>query len=70
MSNTLNDIEEKITDFWTKVFRCLFFFLDGNSQSFCVSLLHYAIFAIGFGYFFLFSKPGDIFRIIFFAFEA
>ena len=66
MSTELDNIEEKITDFWTSVVKTLLFFLTGNQQSLFVSVIHYVIFIIGFYYFFFKSGPGDIFRILFF----
>lgn len=66
MSNTLDIIEKKITDFWTEFFRKSLFFLNDSNKSLFVSFLHYAIFIIGFGYFFIYSTPGDIYRSVLF----
>ncbi len=68
MNNNLSNIEQKITEFWTNIFRQLLFFLNDNHKSTCVSFIHYIIFIAGFVYFFFISKPKDIFRIIFFIF--
>lgn len=65
-----HSIEEKITEFWTSITKRLLFFLDSNLQSTIVSIIHYAIFIIGFFYFIFLSKPGDIFRIVFLIFVA
>jgi hypothetical protein len=62
----LDIIEKKITDFWTEFFRRLLFFLKDDQKALFVSFLHYAIFIVGFTYFFLYSTPGDIYRLIFF----
>jgi hypothetical protein len=66
----LENIEEKITDIFTTIFKTLLFFLNGSNQSLVVSSLHYLIFIIGFYYFFVLSKPGDIYRFFFFIFVA
>lgn len=68
MNEELEKIEEKITDFWTDFFKSLLFFLNQNQQSIIVSFIHYAVFIVGFYYFFFQSKPGDIYRIVFFIF--
>jgi hypothetical protein len=68
MNEGLEKIEEKITDFWTDFFKSLLFFLNQNQQSIIVSFIHYAVFIVGFYYFFFQSKPGDIYRIVFFIF--
>lgn len=68
MNEGLEKIEEKITDFWTDLFKSLLFFLNQNQQALIVSFIHYAVFVVGFYYFFFQSKPGDIYRIIFFIF--
>lgn len=68
MGSYLNQIEERITEFWTEIFRSLLFFLSKNQQSIFVSFIHYIIFIIGFYYFFFKSQPGSIFRILFFIF--
>lgn len=62
----LDIIEKKITDFWTEFFRRLLFFLKDDQKALFVSFLHYTIFIVGFTYFFLYSTPGDIYRLIFF----
>ncbi len=64
----LDTVENAITDFFVKIIKSFLFFLNGNQQSFFVSILHYVIFFIGFYYFFFISKPGDTFRIFFFIF--
>lgn len=69
MENSLNDIEKRITDFWTGFFRRVLFFLKNDHQSLFVSFLHYILFIAGFIYFFFYSQPGDIYRIIFFIFS-
>jgi len=63
-------IEEKITEFWTSFFKTILFFLNNNQQSLIVSTIHYITFIFGFYYFFFQSKPGDLYRIIFFIFIA
>ena len=68
METKLDKIEKKITDVSTSIFSNLLFFLDNNQKSFCVSLLHYSIFLIGFYYFFFQSKSGDLYRLLFFIF--
>jgi hypothetical protein len=68
MNYDIDNIEKKITDFWTYVFKCILFFLNDNHKSLIVSIIHYSIFIIGFLYFFFVSNPGDIFRILFFFF--
>jgi hypothetical protein len=68
MESKLNKIEEIITAFWTHFFRNLLFFLNDSNKSFFVSVLHYAIFIFGFYYFFFHSKPGELYRVIFFIF--
>jgi hypothetical protein len=68
MNEGLEMIEEKITDFWTDLFKSLLFFLNQNQQALIVSFIHYAVFVVGFYYFFFQSKPGDIYRIVFFIF--
>jgi hypothetical protein len=42
--------------------------LNQNQQALIVSFIHYAVFVVGFYYFFFQSKPGDIYRIVFFIF--
>lgn len=68
MNGELESIEKDITDFWTNIFKSLLFFLEPRYQSLFVSFLHYAIFIAGFYYFFIISRPGDLFRILFFIF--
>lgn len=68
MNEGLEKIEEKITDFWTDLFKSVLFFLNQNQQSIIVSFIHYAVFVVGFYYFFFQSKPGDLYRIVFFIF--
>ena len=68
MNEGLEQIEEKITDFWTDLFKSLLFFLNQNQQALFVSFIHYAIFIVGFYYFFFQSKPKDLYRIVFFIF--
>jgi hypothetical protein len=70
MNEGLGQIEEKITDFWTDLFRSVLFFLNQHQQSIIVSFIHYAVFVIGFYYFFFQSKPRDLYRIVFFIFVA
>ena len=61
-------MEEQITDFFTVLCQWLFFFCKDTQQSFLVTVIHYAVFIGGFIYFFFFSAPRDIFRILFFVF--
>lgn len=68
MTTFMNTIENSITDFFTDLFKTILFFLEETQQSLCVSILHYIIFIIGFYYFFFYSKPGDISRILFLIF--
>ena len=68
MNTFMNTIEHTITDFFTDLFKTILFFLEETQQSLCVSILHYIIFIIGFYYFFFYSKPGDISRILFLIF--
>lgn len=68
MNTFMNTIENSITDFFTDLFKTILFFLEETQQSLCVSILHYIIFIIGFYYFFFYSKPGDISRILFLIF--
>jgi hypothetical protein len=68
METNLDKIEQKITDISTSIFSNLLFFLKDNQKSLAVSLFHYSIFIIGFYYFFFQSKPGDLYRILFFVF--
>lgn len=68
MEAKLDKIEKKITDISTSIFSNLLFFLNNNQKSFCVSLLHYSIFILGFYFFFFQSNPGDLYRIVFFIF--
>ena len=67
---SLKTIEEGITEFCTKILNVSLFFLDNKKKSLTVSIFHYLIFIIGFYYFFFESKPGDIFRIVFFIFVS
>jgi hypothetical protein len=62
----LDIIEKKITDFWTKFFRKVLFFLKDDQKALFVSFLHYTIFIFGFIYFFFYSTPGESYRLIFF----
>jgi len=66
MPNELDLIENKITDFSTDFFKTILFFLQANTQSLFVSVIHYIVFIIGFAYFFFYSAPRDIFRVVFF----
>ncbi len=66
MEDKLDKLEKKITELSTSIFRNGLFFLKDNQKSFFVSFLHYSIFIVGFYYFFFKSKPGDLYRIIFF----
>lgn len=66
MDGILKSIETKITDFFVFLFKNLLFFLSNNHKSLFVSVLHYAIFILGFYYFFFHSSPHDRFRIFFF----
>jgi hypothetical protein len=68
MEEKLDKIEKKITDVSTSIFSNLLFFLNNSQKSFFVSFLHYSIFIVGFYYFFFKSKPGDLYRIVFFIF--
>lgn len=68
MGDDLYIIERKITEFWTGFFRIIFFFLDDTYKSLSVSFIHYAVFIIGFYYFFFVSNPRDTYRILFFIF--
>lgn len=70
MANGIDIIERKITDFWTDFFRRLLFFLKDDHQSLFVSFLHYIVFIIGFIYFFFYSQPGDLYRVLFFFFSV
>jgi ABC-type multidrug transport system fused ATPase/permease subunit len=64
----MHTIENNITDFFTDLFKTILFFLEETQQSVCVSILHYLIFIVGFYYFFFYSTPGDISRILFLIF--
>jgi hypothetical protein len=63
-------IEEKITDFWTRFFKVILFFLNKNQQSTFISFIHYIVFIVGFYIFFFKSEPGSIFKLIFFIFVS
>jgi hypothetical protein len=66
MSNDLEKVENKITEFLVSFIKTTLYFLTGNQQSFVISFIHYVVFIIGFYYFFFQSEPKSIFRIIFF----
>ena len=68
MNTFMHTIENNITDFFTDLFKTILFFLEETQQSVCVSILHYLIFIVGFYYFFFYSTPGDISRILFLIF--
>jgi hypothetical protein len=61
-------LEKNITEFFVNFCKQGLFFLSDNHQSLVISLIHYALFIVGFYYFFFYSKPGDYFRIFFFIF--
>jgi hypothetical protein len=61
----LDTLERGITETFTEAVRSSLFFLEPSTQSFCVSVFHYALFIIGF-YLFFRSKPKSTFRWIFF----
>lgn len=62
----LDTLERGITETFTEAVRSALFFLGPSSQSFCVSVFHYALFIIGFYIFFFHSKPKSTFRWVFF----
>ena len=68
MNTFMHTIENNITDFFTDLFKTILFFLEETQPSVCVSILHYLIFIVGFYYFFFYSTPGDISRILFLIF--
>jgi len=64
----INAIENKITETFTDIFRTSLFFLEPSYQSLFVSILHYAIFILGFYFLFFHSKPKSLYRWLFFIF--
>lgn len=66
MSQTLKELEIKITDFWSNFFKTIFFMFKPMTQSLLVSIIHYAVFITGYIYFLFISNPGDILRIVIF----
>lgn len=66
MAARLDIVEKRITEFWTKFFQISLFFLADNNKSLFVSFIHYIIFILGFIWFFFYSVPGDLYRLIFF----
>jgi hypothetical protein len=63
---SLETIERRITETFTDIVRSSLFFLEPSTQSFCVSIFHYALFIIGFYVLFFHSKPKSKIRWIFF----
>lgn len=67
MVNIISQIEQTFILFGVYLFKTLFFFLHDVHQSLMVSIIHYAVFIIGF-YYFIFADPKSKYRIWFFAF--
>jgi thiol:disulfide interchange protein len=68
MIDVISWMEQMLITIGLLLFRTIFFFLEDSYQSFMVSIVHYAIFIIGFYYFMYHSNPRSTYRIVFFLF--